>query len=179
MADALYRDRKGATKNRQAITPARAVILYGYDHGWCNRMTVKRFKVEKPKRPKAATAIWFYAFCTQCQRDGLPHLAAIVMFMATTGARISEAVRLEWPEVDLVERKVTLLRTKTTTNSVRDLTDDVVGRLRELEKDKDRYPRVFRYRSRHSVNERIRAVCERAGIRTSRPIPAADEPSPT
>ena len=103
-------------------------------------------------------------FCRQADRDGLPHLSALVMFMAQTGARVSEAVALRWPEVDIAGRTATLLRTKTSTNSVRHLTDDLVARIRKLERDADFDEPVFRYRSRHSVSERIAAVCMRAEI---------------
>lgn len=84
--------------------------------------------------------------------------------MATTGARISEAVALRWSEVDLSTRKLILLKTKTSTNSERALTDEVAERLRAMQPSCSREDRVFRYTSRFSVSERIKAVCDRAGI---------------
>lgn len=164
MAQALYPFQSNATRNRQAITPARAVLSHAYDRGWCDLIRVRRFREEKPARPKAASPVWLHAFARQCDRDDLPHLGACVMFMATTGARISETIALRWPEVDLSARTATLLKTKTSTNSQRHLTDDVAERLRKLASEQDRYDRVFRYTNRHSVNERIKAVCERADL---------------
>lgn len=168
MAETLYRMQSNATRNRQAITPARAVLMHAYERGWCNLIRVKRFKEEKPRRPRPASAIWLHAFTRQAEKDGLPHLAAIVIFMAQTGARVSEAVALEWPQVDLDARTALLLKTKTGTNSSRDLTDELVGRLRQLRVDSPT-DRVFRYTNRHSVNERIKAVCERADIPNKSP----------
>jgi integrase len=84
--------------------------------------------------------------------------------MAQTGARVSEAVALAWPEVNLNARTVLLLKTKTDRNATRFLTDELVTRISRLERDADRRRPVFRYTSRHSVNERIIAVCERARI---------------
>jgi integrase len=52
-------------------------------------------QTDKPKRKTPASASWLQIFVRQCDRDCLPHLAALVLFMATTGARISEAVRLQ------------------------------------------------------------------------------------
>lgn len=164
MAEALYPSQSNATRNRQAVTPARAVLMHGYDRGWCNFIRVRRFKEEKPKRRKPATAVWLHAFSRQCDKDGLEHLAAIVLFMASTGARISEAIALRWDEVDLTARTALLLKTKTSTNSMRYLTDEVARRLRGLKDGNSATDRVFRYGNRHSVNERIRAVCERADI---------------
>ena len=61
-----------------------------------------------------------------------------------------------------MHRTATLLRTKTSTFSVRHLTDEMVARLNALPHDAD-HP-VFRYRSRHSVNERMMEVCRPADI---------------
>lgn len=162
MAIALYPAAANSTRNRQALTPCRAVLIHAYERGWCHLMRLTRFKQEAVRRKTPASPAWLQIFVRQCDRDGLPHLAALVLFMATTGARISEAVRLRWPEVDLNARKAILLRTKTTTNSVRHLSDQVAARLRHLALAPE--DRVFTYTSRYSVNERIRAVCDRAGI---------------
>lgn len=162
MALALYPDAGNSTRNRQALTPARAVIIHAYERGWCNLMRLTRFRQEPPKRKSPASAAWLQLFVRQCDRDRLPHLAALVLFMTHTGARISEAVRLYWPQVDIIGRRVVLLKTKTGSNSERSLTDELVGRLRALSQSPGE--RVFRYTSRYSVNERIRAVCGRAGI---------------
>lgn len=169
MAEAIYPNHKGSTKNRQAVTPARAVLLHAYDHGWCQMIRVRRFKTEKPNRPKAASSLWLHDFIRQANKDGLPHVAAIVLFMATTGARVSEAIALEWPQVDLTARTALLLKTKTSTNSLRHLTDELAGMMRDLQAERHPSPRVFRYTSRHSVNERIKAICDRAGIEYKAP----------
>ena len=164
MADLLYPHAANSTKNRCALSPTRAVLIHGYERGWCALMRLRSFKIEAPKRKSPASPAWLQIFVRQCDHDGLPHLGALVLFMATTGARISEAVRLEWPQVDLANRRATLLKTKTGTNSRRSLSDELIRRMQLLAADADRYPNVFRYRSRYSVNERIAAVCDRAGL---------------
>ena len=164
VAEAVYPDCSGATRNRQAITPTRAVLYHAYDRGWCDAIRIKSFKVDRPIRKRPASAIWLHAFCRQANRDGLDHVAALVLFMATTGARISEAIALCWSEVDLAARTALLLKTKTTTNSLRYLTDDVVERMRGLQAGHGRHERVFRYSSRFSVAERLKAICRRAEI---------------
>ncbi len=164
MAQRLLPGRSGATRNRQAITPARAVIMHGYERGWCELIRIRNFKQEPPKRKQPASAVWLGLFCRQADRDQLQHLSALVLFMASTAARVSEAVALRWPQVDLAGRTAVLLRTKTSTHSVRHLTDELVGRMAQLERGADREEPVFRYRSRHSVSERIAAVCMRAEI---------------
>ncbi len=163
LAEQLYPDCKPSTRNRQAITPCRAVLYHGYDRGWCNAVRIRNFREAKSARKPPANALWLQCFMRQCDQDGLHHLAAAVLMMATTAARVSEAIALEWSEVDLGLRRATLLKTKTTTHSVRYLTDDLCERLAAL-KDQRRHGRVFRYTSRQAVNERIKAVCRRAGI---------------
>ena len=172
MAMTIYPDPhyQNSTRNRQALTPTRAVMMHAYERGWCPLIRLKRFKVPERKRKTPASHGWMQVFMRQCDRDSLPHLAALVLFMSQTGARISEAVRLEWREVDLNGRTAILLKTKTTTNSVRHLTDEMVTRMRALSAAKNPDDRVFRYRCRHSVNERIAAVCDRAGISYKSPM---------
>lgn len=162
MATALYDKHSNATRNRCALAPARAVLSHAYDRGWAPLMRIRAFKVDKPRRKVPASPVWMFAFLRQCQIDDLPHLAALTLFMHQTGARVSEAIRLDWPEVDLVRREAMLLRTKTGTYSKRGLTDELVARIGALPRKPGRP--VFDYKCRFSVDERIKAVCERAEI---------------
>ncbi|WP_245480323.1 tyrosine-type recombinase/integrase [Neorhizobium sp. NCHU2750] len=66
--------------------------------------------------------------------------------------------------MDLVGRTALLVKTKTERNSTRYLTDQLVARLYQLSEIAEPDARVFRYKCRHSVNERIQAVCKRAGL---------------
>ena len=166
LALSLYPQNSNSSHNRGVLAPARAILMHGYERGWCPLIRIKRFKEDKPAKKVPASHVWLHIFARQCTADGLENLAAIVLFMSQTGARISEAIRLKWADVDLMARKAVLLKTKTDTNSVRYMTEDVTRRLFEMKNewwtsDDDL---VFRYQSRFSVNDRIKAVCERAGI---------------
>ena len=165
MAEILYPGRKGATKNRQALAPARAVLLHAYELGWRDRIFLRRFKEEPGTEKVPATVAWLHAFSRQCRKDNLEHLSALVLFMFTTGARVSEAIRLCWREVDLAKRQALLLKTKTSVNSLRCLSNEMVERLLDLRLGRASDDRVFRYVCRQSVNQRIKEVCERAEIR--------------
>jgi integrase len=159
--EAIYPTQSGSTRNRQGVTPIRAVMSHAYDRGWAPLMRFPKFKENAPRKAKPATVVWLHCFVTQAERDGLPHLAALVTFMSTTGARVSEAVALLWPDIDLTARTALLRKTKTTTNSVRHLTDEMISRIHGLRRKNDH---VFKYTSRFSVNEAIKRVCRRAGI---------------
>jgi integrase len=132
MAKVLFPGVKNATLNRQALTPVRAVINHAYERGWCNLLRLRNFKQDDPKRKVPAPAVWLQLFVRECDRSDLPHVAALVLFMAHTAARVSEAVALEWTEVDLQARTALLLRTKTGRNCTRHLTDELINRMHDL-----------------------------------------------
>ncbi len=162
MALALYPEHKASTRNRQAITPARSVMYHAHDLGWCGVVRIRRFRVEKSKLHGPVDGYWLSTFINQCDRDGLHHLAGLVLFMNHTAARVSEAINLRWKDVDLKRRVATLVKTKTGVMQTAYLTDELVFRFFNLEIDPD--DRVFSYTSRYAVNDRIKAVCKRAGI---------------
>lgn len=164
MALALYPEQKNSTRNRQAMAPALAVMRHGYHRGWCHYIRIKRFKEDRPKRKVPATPAWLHAFTRQCRKDDLDHLAALVLFMATTAARVTEAVNVRWRDVNLGKRSVVLRKTKTGENSTRGLTDEVATRLAALREAAGADERVFRYSNRQAVNKGIAIVCKRAEI---------------
>lgn len=164
MAKALYPEGSNATLNRQALAPARAVMIHAYERGWCGLMRLRRFKEEPPKRREPASPTWLHAFARQCMLEERPQLAALVLLMATTGTRVTEATNLRWSEVDLRRRSILLLRTKTGRNSLRTLTDEMVNRLSAFQPGTAPGDRVFGYSCRQSVNARIRKVCAAADI---------------
>ncbi len=95
-AIALYPTAGPATRNRQAIVPVQAVINHAAEHEYCQHIRVKRFKViKKAKAP--ATWEWVEAFMKAATK---PNLAALACFMFLTGARISQALKIKWSDVD-------------------------------------------------------------------------------
>ncbi len=162
MALVLYPKHSPATRNRQAVIPARAVINHAHDLGWCGPLKVKMFDVPKSNKHKPVEREWIDAFLEQADKDGLPHLAACVLFMHQTAARVSEAINLLGEHVDLNERIAVLAKTKTEEWSVRHLTAELVVRIAALGLQEGE--RVFSYTERASVNRRMAKVCERAKI---------------
>lgn len=70
-------------------------------------MKAVRFDVDAKSKPYA-TREWVDAFAAQARADGLPHTAALCLFMFGTAARLGEAVRLTWADVDLNRRTAIL-----------------------------------------------------------------------
>jgi integrase len=106
-ARALYPGRKPSTVNRQVFTPASAVIRHAAVRGMCD---LKAF--ERPKQPKGRVR-WL----TLEESDALieacaPHLRPLVTFLFYTGARLGEALLLDWRQVSLGRGHVAFLDTK-------------------------------------------------------------------
>jgi len=163
----LYPTASAATRNRQVITPARAVINHAAELGWCAPIRVKRFRERKPQRV-AVDRRWIDRFMAAAMQPGgrrvpKPHLAALALFMFTTGARISEAVALTWDDVDLPARRARITMSKTG-GEVREavLTQEMVALLMRLPRQHG--GRVFGYASRHAVMSAWRSTCAVAGI---------------
>lgn len=158
----IYPLASSATRNRQAIVPARAVINHAHDLGWCGAMRVKMPKVVKSTKHKPVDRTWLDSFLAQADADKLAHLAACVLFMNQTGARVSEAIGVMGEHVDLTNRIAVLEKTKTEEWSPRYLTAELVARMAGLGIQEGE--RVFSYTDRSAVNRRIKAVCARAKI---------------
>lgn len=107
MAMELFPKWSGTSRNRAALVPAQAVINHAAELQLCPPIRVKRFDVEtKEKTP--ATKEWLTAFGDQAA----PNLRAFAWFMFYTGARPSEAVAVQWDDVDLTARTVLIRETK-------------------------------------------------------------------
>ena len=153
-----------ATWNRQVIKPTQAAINYAAELGWCSRITVKKFP-ENPKEKTPATLGWVRAFVVQAVKDGLPELAALCLFMFGTAARISEACRMTWADVDLTDRRATLHLFKPTPwDRVAHLPADVVAALANIPTNRDPDALVFGYENRSAASAIWSKTIRRAGI---------------
>jgi integrase len=97
----VYPNASGATRDRQFYTPASAVIKHAAKRGWCSQ-----FIMERPEKPPGRVR-WI----TPEQADRLidacnEHLRPLVIFLLYTGARIGEALWLDWNDVDLARGHV-------------------------------------------------------------------------
>lgn len=151
-AYALYPTARPATWNRQVLTPASAVLNHAAERGWCAPIRIKRFEEERVER-RAVDRAWIDAFMAHAS----PELAALALFMFTTGARISDALSLAW---DNVGARRAVIDTKTGSREAI-LSREMVARLSGLQRHNER---VFRYRSRRHVYAQWQVVCDRAKI---------------
>lgn len=155
-ARAAYPNASAATLNRQAITPARAVINYGHAQGWCAAIKVRSFAVEKPKRQAVGRPY------LDTLRPHLPQpMFALMLFLFTTGRRIGDALALDVTDIDLQRMRATIGRTKNGDPAIAVLTAEVAALLTEV---MPKAGKVFPYAARSSIYPTLRRACKKAGI---------------
>lgn len=163
-AKKIYPDANEPTWNRQVIKPTQAAINYAAGLGWCHRISVKRY-TENPEVKTPATVEWVRAFHAQTLEDELPHLGALCMFMFGTAARIGEACRMTWADLDLSAGTATLYLFKPTPWSrTAHLPPEVVAALANIPSNRKPDERVFGYTMRGGARPAWNNVIKRAGI---------------
>ncbi|MGR3361125.1 MAG: tyrosine-type recombinase/integrase [Paracoccus sp. (in: a-proteobacteria)] len=111
-----------------------------------------------------ATIEWVRAFDAQAIEDDLPHLGALCVFMFGT-ARIGEACRMIWGDVDLHQRTAKLYLFKPAPWSREaHLPPELVAVLANLPSNRKADELVFDYSGRGSLRGAWNNVCKRAGI---------------
>lgn len=159
-AKVLYPDAQPATWNRQVVTPMRAIINHVAEAKRLTKISVKRFKEEKKRRP-AGSSDWLNVFCKTAKRLDMPETAAMARFMFETATRVSEACRLTWDDVNLQLGVAYLAKTKTEPRKVF-LTRAMVIDLANI---RSRYPiLVFGAANRSTAKKRFDKVIDKAGL---------------
>lgn len=168
----LYPGRAPATLNRQAYTPIAAVLRFAAKRG----MTHLR-AIERPTLPKGRVRWLTFAEAERLLRACSPHLRRLVLFLFATGARVSEALYLDWREVDLKRAQVTFLDTKNGEHRSVPLHPRVAAELAALPRRRGRVFKTNRGKDYAEKEERgggqiktgFRAACRRAKIKNFRP----------
>lgn len=158
-AHELYPGRSTAYHVRAVYTPANAVLNAAAEAGLCTWTHVRPPAVRR-KPVTAASDDHIARLLPHCS----PNLAALIMFLTLTGARIGEACRLEWAHVDFERGEALLERTKTGGSRRVPLTVDVVSALRAVAELRPQSGRVFGYADRWSARNAIKAASARAGV---------------
>lgn len=152
----LYPDCTAATRNRQAITPMRAVINHAAEHGYGRKIEVSRFKEQRTIKP-VGDLDWLEAFAAAAETE----LAALAWFLFLTGSRITPALQLKWADVDMATGTAIFRKPKGQSDRRAYLPPELVSELAKLPSNR---PNVFRWRYRWSVYKPWRATCASASI---------------
>jgi integrase len=134
----LFPNAGGATRNRCGITPAQSIINHCAELELCSPIRVKRFPFEK-KIKKPVTLEWLDKFCAHADKQ----MAALATFMFATGCRISEAMRLEWADIDFNARTILIRKTKNKHQRLPHMPPRLLVALANLPRDKKPFGFAF------------------------------------
>jgi Site-specific recombinase XerD len=107
LAKKLKPEGSGATVNRHIYTPVAAVLHHAARKKWCEKPVLAR-----PKTPPGRIRWVKHDDAERMIEAAAPHLRPLVVFLFSTGARISEALYLDWHDVDLERAHVVFPETK-------------------------------------------------------------------
>jgi integrase len=138
-AKILRSDASSATVLRGIIMPIRAVLRHAHRRGWCDAPIF-----EVPKQPAGRTRFLLPAEAERLLAAAAPHVQPLLMLLLGTGARMSEAIELDWRDVDLAGARVIFWRTKGGPRRVAMLQPRVTAALAALP---ERDGPVFRWRT--------------------------------
>ena len=106
-----------ATKLRAVITPVRAVLTHASRRDWCDAPNFETpAGAAGSKRTRWLTPDEY----GRLREAAAPHLRPLIVFMVCTGARISEALSLDWRDVDLAAPTAILRNVKAKHGESRD-----------------------------------------------------------
>ena len=155
-ANVLYPQGTPATKNRQAFGPAAAILHYAADNDLCPYIRVKKLKEKRPE-PRALSKE--DAARLIAASDG--RLRLLLVFLFSQGWRISDALRLQWQDVDLSAATVRYHVSKTDEWLTMPLSLTVFNALRT---EPTRTGRVFPWGNKSNLYRDLRAVCRKAEV---------------
>jgi integrase len=92
---------------REVIVPLRALMLHAHKRGWCHP---PQFSI--PRQPQGRTRYLLPLEAERLILAAAPHLKPLLTFLICTGARMSEALELEWRDVDMIGARAIFWKTK-------------------------------------------------------------------
>ncbi len=170
-AKTLYPVAAPSTLNRQVYTPIGAILHFAAERGLCDWR-----KIRRPKQP-AGRVRWLRPEEAERLIEACsPHLQPLVTFLCYTGARLSEALYLDWRDMDLQRGQVWFINTKNGEARGVPLHDRVIAELANLP---DREGAVFRRPDGRPYTVKVdgggqiktafKGACRRAGIENFTP----------
>lgn len=96
-----------ATVNRRIYTPIAAVLHHAAVKKWCDRPVI-----ERPRQPRGRVRWVTHDEAERLIEAAGEALRPLVIFLFSTGARIGEALALDWRDVDLTAGQVVFQETK-------------------------------------------------------------------
>lgn len=158
-AHELYPGKTTAWHVRAVYTPTNAVLNRAKEAGLCSWSHVKAPAVKR-KPVKYASDEHIAKLLPHCS----PRLACLVLFLTFTGARVSEALRVEWAHIDFERGVALLVVTKTGGSRQVALAPQLLEALRALALSHPSAGRVFGFADRWGAQNALKRAHARAGL---------------
>jgi integrase len=123
----LRPDAAPGTYTRAIVMPLRAILHHAYKLGWCDPP-----HIVAPRENQGRTLFFLPGDVDLLLDAAAPHLGPLLVFLVGTGARMSEALELEWRDVDLTGARAIFWHTKTGKRRVAELSPRVLAELANL-----------------------------------------------
>lgn len=108
--------RSKSTFNRYLATLSHLMNVCLKQWEWINENAVE--KIEREKEPKERTRFLStqerHQFLEACKKSNNPYLFTFTVLLLSTGCRYNEARGLKWTDIDLIQGKVTITKSKNT-----------------------------------------------------------------
>jgi integrase len=127
------------TYTRAIVMPLRAILHHAHRLGWCDPP-----HIVAPRENPGRTVFFLPDEIDRLIEVAAPHIKPLITFLVGTGARISEAIELDWRDVDLAGARAIFWRTKSGKRRIAQLSPRIVEALANLA---DRSGPVFRWQT--------------------------------
>ena len=140
-----------------------SVIRHGTDAGWCLPHKIKLPKAEPRQPTKYADDAWFEKVLPWAKEHD-PELLACVLIMTTTGARVSEALRITPRHIDRKQNTALLAKTKNGKPRLVPLTDETLTAINALPKYADDVSIFGPKIGRSSIDYKLKLAAAHCGV---------------
>lgn len=174
-ANALKPACSDTTKNRKVIGPGAAVLHYAAEQKWCEYQRVRKFKAGHRSNRAPATKDTMAALMAHLEDPAegmapqwhgidpnLPYKQLLLAMLYELGQRITDYLKIEWPNIDLTTGRVKLRIAKTDEWASLELSHVIVAMLANL--PRTRTGRLFPWSTRRGVYAWLDRVRKRAGV---------------
>jgi len=141
-ANTLHPGESNQTRNRQVIAPAAAILHYAAKNEWIGYRKFERFREPKPKTRSVGDEVPRVLLGNTKGKQRL-----LILWLFRQGSRITDTVRVEWPQINLEAATVEMLVSKKRGGAewrTFSLDDDLVAALANEDKAQPLWPWVTR-----------------------------------
>lgn len=165
-AHALYPTAKAATKNRQAVTPAAAILHFGAEN-WpalCPYLTLRRLKESEPERPRPSPQAVAALLSAAAQAGDGGDIEDWLVLILHQGWRVGETLSLKVRHLRLADRQADVWIPKSRAWKAIELHAETRAMLRRRVKRLGADDYVFPWRTRWRLYDDLKPVCAAAGV---------------